>query len=95
MGDPAVLRSVVTGCKLSKLGSNTIETPKHFSLIFFSFLLYFWYPMNTENGMCILEFRSLYEYTISSLFHDKLFHILVGAFKCIFLTNDVHILIQT
>ena len=30
----------------------------------FLFLRYFWYPMNTENGMCILEFRSLYEYTI-------------------------------
>ena len=32
--------------------------------------------MNTINGMRILEFRSLYEYTISSLFH-----ILVGGFK--------------
>ena len=39
--------------------------------------------MNTKNGMCILELRSLYEYTISLLFHEekKLFHIPVGAFK--------------
>ena len=37
--------------------------------------------MNIKNGMCILEFRSLYEYTILSLRHEKLYHILVGAFK--------------
>ena len=50
MRDPAVLRGVVTGCKLSKLGSNNIETPKHFSPIFFSFLRCFWYPMNTNKA---------------------------------------------
>ena len=82
MRDPAELRSVVTGCKLSKLGSNNIETPKHFSPFFVSFLRYFWYKVNTKNGMCILELISLYEYIISLLFHEKkLFHILVGALK--------------
>ena len=35
MRDTAVLRSVVTGYKLSTLGSNNIETQKHFSPIFF------------------------------------------------------------
>ena len=71
MRGPAVLRSVVTGCKLSNLGSNNIETPKHFSPISFSFIQHFWYPKNTKNGMCILEFRSLYDYTISLLFRVK------------------------
>ena len=33
-----MLRSVVTGCELSKLGSNNMEMPKHFTPIFFSFL---------------------------------------------------------
>ena len=38
--------------------------------------------MSTKNGMGILEFRSLYEYKISLLFHEKKwFHILVGSFK--------------
>ena len=66
-----MLRCVVTGCKLAKLGSNNIELPKHFSPIFSSFLPYFWYPMNPTNGMCILEFRSFYEYVISLLLHEK------------------------
>ena len=70
MRAPAVLRSVVTGCKLAKWGSNNMETPNHFSPIFFSFLQYFWYPMNPKNGMYISEFRSLYEYIILLLFHE-------------------------
>ena len=37
--------------------------------------------MNTKNGMCILEFKRVYEYTISLMFHQNLFHIPVEAFK--------------
>ena len=112
MRDPAVLRNVVTGCNLS----NNIEMPKHFSQIFSSFLWYFWYLMNAKNGMCILEFRSIWvrsrncgclvtwfcyqliakpgnktatvllphPYMNIQCHHysmQKLFHILVGAFK--------------
>ena len=62
-------RCVVNGCKLSKTGSNY---KKIFSPIFFSFLRYLWYPMNSKNGMCILEFKTVYEYTISLMFHQKI-----------------------
>ena len=53
--------SAVTGCKLANLGWNDIETPEHFFPIFVSFLPYFWYPLNIENVICILEFRGLHE----------------------------------
>ena len=35
--------------------------------------------MNPKNGMCILEFRSLYEYIISLLFHEKTVSYLCGG----------------
>ena len=78
---PPVLMSDTIVCKLSKLGLTKIRSQNTFPPIFFSFLPYFWYPLNTEKGMCILAFSSLYENTISWLFHEKWFHILVEAFK--------------
>ena len=45
------------------------STRTRFSNIFFSFLPYFWYPMNIENAICILAFRGLHENVISLLFY--------------------------
>ena len=80
-GSPAVLMSAVTGCKLTKLGWNNIETPEHFFPIFLSFLPYFWYLLNIENAICILEFRGLHENIFLYCFIKKWFHILVYHFK--------------
>ena len=44
---------------------------------------YFWYQLKFENGLRILAFRSLNENTIHWLFHEKLFKILVVAFKAL------------
>ena len=68
-GSPAVLMIAATGCKLAKLGWNKIEHQNTFFQYFFSFLPYFWYPMNIENSICILAFRCLYENMISWQFH--------------------------
>ena len=37
--------------------------------------------MNTENGICIIAYRSLYENTSYVLFNGKWLDILVGALK--------------
>ena len=62
--------------KISKLGLNEIGT---FLQNFFSSSPYFWYPLNTDNGICISAFRSLNESTISLLFHNKMVWDLFGG----------------
>ena len=37
--------------------------------------------MNTKNGMCIIEFRSLYEYIILLLFYEKTVSYPCGGLK--------------
>ena len=80
MRAPAVLRSVVTGCKSSKLGSND-DHPNDIHTFILMIFLVSWYPMNTKNGMCILELKVYMNTQFHCCFMKKRFAILVVAFN--------------
>ena len=65
--------SAATGCKLSVWGLNKIGSQNTFPSYFFLLFIFTLscYPLNNANDIRILAFRSLYENTISLLFHEK------------------------
>ena len=84
-GFPTVLMNAATGCKLAKLGWNKIEHQNTFFPILFSFLPYFWYPLNIEKVMYFSKFEVYMKTWFLYCFIKKWFHTILYHFnlKCL------------